>query len=848
MSGGGGTTSSTSTTDYGPAYDQLLGLTSQKAQDVANLPLQQYQGDQVANLSPDTLSAFNLARSNIGSTDAVNQQALDDINQYGNFSGLQTGIQALDAEGNPQNYSETSQVSPLVQNALPALNQSSAAYTQNALSQNGADQTVPDVINQYMNPYNSAVTDQLATLGNRNLFENVLPGINSTFVGGGAFGGSRNNLFVGNAVRDSDANILAQQNSALQSGYNDATSAAQSDLSRLTGQAETEGTDYGNDLSRTVSGTQTLSDLLTGAGSADSARQTSAAQYLTGLGQTDANNALTASGALQNYGANVYNQNLKDASVLEGIGQTQQQQEQNEINAQVEQFNQAVNYPQQQLGTLESALGYLKVPTTTTTQSAPSTSPFGTALGGLLSLGSLATPGASGASALGNILGPAAIAAAKHGGSIKSPLQRHASGGSIAPWNGAAHTAMLMHKQIGRTLYQKPQSPLNYAAGGYVDHSSDTMHAVRGYADGGDVNLDDLLRQIGITPSDTDSSQPQAFSQPQSDFDKPGLQLLADKLRNDYQSAGDPTQNPDQIGFGNPGLTLMGTAPRPQIAQPQQSQSPLAMGRQADTQDDQPPAAFDASQVMNDPAVQRAVNQRLPIQQTSPISGQNPPQAQSLVQSTQPQNSVSPLSAGQPSAPPQNSILQQVQDLLKNNKNDMYRSALLKAGAALMGPGNFQTQLGAGVQAGANSLQEAQKNDVDNNLKLAQLQISQDDPRRIAALMHAQGYLDRGNTYAQNSDNKDAATTAKIAAQRLSQIDQTDPNYAAYKKIVDDYVGASGGTQTPGGGTLPGANIAKASASVALPPVENRIVGQVYTNPKGQGAIWTGSGWQPVGQ
>jgi hypothetical protein len=51
------------------------------------------------------------------------------------------------------------------------------------------------------------------------LTENILPGINRTFVGGGTFGGSRSAEFTARAVRDANAAALSAQNEALQKGY-----------------------------------------------------------------------------------------------------------------------------------------------------------------------------------------------------------------------------------------------------------------------------------------------------------------------------------------------------------------------------------------------------------------------------------------------------------------------------------------------------------------------------------------------------------------------------------------------------------------------------------------------------
>jgi hypothetical protein len=79
--------------------------------------------------------------------------------------------------------------------------------------------TDPGVAAQYMNPYTQNVVAGSGAAAGRNLTENILPGINRTFVGGGTFGGSRSAEFTARAVRDANAAALSAQNEALQKGY-----------------------------------------------------------------------------------------------------------------------------------------------------------------------------------------------------------------------------------------------------------------------------------------------------------------------------------------------------------------------------------------------------------------------------------------------------------------------------------------------------------------------------------------------------------------------------------------------------------------------------------------------------
>ena len=114
-----------------------------------------------------------------------------------------------------------------------------------------AAQTMPQGIQNYMNPYQDAVVDRIGELGTRNLTEQLLPQVNSTFTGAGQFGSTRNADFTNRALRDVNENVLSQQNQALQQGYTQAGQAFTSDMQRLgqLGQAQQAfGKDWTNQL------------------------------------------------------------------------------------------------------------------------------------------------------------------------------------------------------------------------------------------------------------------------------------------------------------------------------------------------------------------------------------------------------------------------------------------------------------------------------------------------------------------------------------------------------------------------------------------------------------------------
>jgi hypothetical protein len=99
------------------------------------------------------------------------------------------------------------------------------------LGQAGAT-TVPDVIADYMNPYTSAVVDEMGRLQNRNIQENVLPALGGAAVGTGQFGSRRQQQITGNTMRDMQSDLLGRQYQALNQGYTQAGTMAGTDLSR----------------------------------------------------------------------------------------------------------------------------------------------------------------------------------------------------------------------------------------------------------------------------------------------------------------------------------------------------------------------------------------------------------------------------------------------------------------------------------------------------------------------------------------------------------------------------------------------------------------------------------------
>lgn len=189
----------------------------------------------------------------------------------------------------------------------------------------------PNALQTYYNPYQQSVMDVMAKQGQRNLVENLLPEVNTTFTGAGMFGGSRHADFTGNALRDVNESIMNQQAQLAQQGYNTALGAYQADLDRR----------------------------------------------------------LKAGESLANLGEQAQTMGLKDASALQSIGAAQQAQEQKNLDTAYNDFLVQRDYPKTQVQFLSDIIR--GIPSSTfatekTTTSSPNTntlaSILGTALGG----------------------------------------------------------------------------------------------------------------------------------------------------------------------------------------------------------------------------------------------------------------------------------------------------------------------------------------------------------------------------------------------------------------------------------------------------------------------------------
>jgi hypothetical protein len=234
---------------------------------------------------------------------------------------------------------------------------------------NAAGQTSVSNIGAYMNPYNDAVTNRIGELGTRNLTENLLPAIEGRYIqagqlgygGRGGLGGTPSGMMTDTArtLRDVNADILAQQTAALQSGYTQAAGLAGTDLARQSQLAQTAGSlgtqqqgalaQAGQQMANigqtygTLTGAQqrALTDIGSNVGTfagQDITRSLQAAQQLAGLGEDAQRLGLIGAGALGNVGALQQGQGQKNLDVAYSDFLRQQGYDQEQINNQLKTF------------------------------------------------------------------------------------------------------------------------------------------------------------------------------------------------------------------------------------------------------------------------------------------------------------------------------------------------------------------------------------------------------------------------------------------------------------------------------------------------------------------------------
>lgn len=318
---------------------------------VSSRPYTPYQGPRVAGFNPDQQTSFDqtaaastsaapgyagalsLASGAVGAASPWFNQA-GALSAPGAASPLQgAGVNYLDQSTNPLGLSA----------AAPFLGGASAS-------------SVSDV-GDYMSPYESAVTDQIATLGNRNLTENLLPAIGDQFTAAGqGTGGSRQGEYIGRAVRQTQDDITAQQAAALNSGYQSSLSTSAADKARLAGLAGTAGS-----LGAAQQGAlQTAGAGEAAIGATTGQLTAQQQQLLASLGVDVGSLNLNAATTEGNIAGAAQTSALQGAGALQASGAIQQNQDQKSLDTAYADFLRQQGYDQTQIDAMTQTTGALQ--------------------------------------------------------------------------------------------------------------------------------------------------------------------------------------------------------------------------------------------------------------------------------------------------------------------------------------------------------------------------------------------------------------------------------------------------------------------------------------------------------
>jgi hypothetical protein len=79
---------------------------------------------------------------------------------------------------------------------------------------------------EYMSPYTTGVVNQIGNIGQRNIMQNLAPQATAGAVGAGQFGSKRGAEVLGQTIQNANRDILGQQTTSLEKGYQSALDAA----------------------------------------------------------------------------------------------------------------------------------------------------------------------------------------------------------------------------------------------------------------------------------------------------------------------------------------------------------------------------------------------------------------------------------------------------------------------------------------------------------------------------------------------------------------------------------------------------------------------------------------------
>ena len=318
----------------------------QMANTVASTPYQAYNLPTVASLSPLQVQSNAQVASDQGAWNPAYNTA-----QTG-MQGLSTARTAGDLTTAQSNYLQPNLAGQDLSAGQNYYNQASGMNVPSAANPylNAASQTATQNIGQYMNPYQSNAMDALATAGTRNLTENLLPAVSDSFVKAGQFGGNRMGEFASRALRDTQNSILTQQAQMANTGYNNALTASQADLSRQAQLGQTAGSLANSQMQNITN----LGQDQTAAGQGQQTFGLNAAQADQSAQVQDYTGQMAALNNIASLGSSAQGLNMSDAAALASAGQSQQTQNQAQLDAAKALYDTQLAYPKSQLDWLST--------------------------------------------------------------------------------------------------------------------------------------------------------------------------------------------------------------------------------------------------------------------------------------------------------------------------------------------------------------------------------------------------------------------------------------------------------------------------------------------------------------
>lgn len=251
---------------------------------LANTSTAAGQGAQYVGAQPLQQQAFGLTAQNVGNYQPALNAAMGQLGQASGMSAYSAGSNAINT----------------------SLGMSGAQAAQPGI--NAAMQTAPSNVAAYMNPYTSAVVDEMGRLGQQNIRQTLSPQTTAGIVGAGQFGSQRGAQALGQNIQGALQDLGGRQSTALQSGYTQALQASQADMARQ--------------LQAGIASGQLTQ--------ADAARILQAGQTQGQLTQADINARLQGAQQYGALGGQQQSMGLADVNALSTMGAQQQQIAQNQ--------------------------------------------------------------------------------------------------------------------------------------------------------------------------------------------------------------------------------------------------------------------------------------------------------------------------------------------------------------------------------------------------------------------------------------------------------------------------------------------------------------------------------------